>query len=92
MSKVNDIQEAILNALFLESTFEQLKNEIETTLPILRDELRIMIDKGWIHVLERPNAQADYKRIAIFDSDQLEKYAFVATKKGLDKVSTGNMS
>lgn len=84
MSQISELQSSILGALYLESTFEQLSQEINTTLPILKAELRFMIDRGWIHVLERQETSENYSQTAIFDVDRLENYAYVATKKGQD--------
>ena len=49
------------------------------------DELRTMIDRGWIQVMMFDKEKGDYIGTAIYDTDHLEEYHFLATKAGLLK-------
>ena len=82
---LNDLQFDILDALYFVEPFEKIFEEVQTSRPILIDELRTMIDRGWIQVMEFDKDQGDYFRSAIFDTDNLEAYYFLATKAGLLK-------
>ena len=50
-----------------------------------QDELRTMIDRGWIQVMMFSQEEGDFRRTNIFDTDHLEDYAYLATKEGLLK-------
>ena len=80
---LNDIQFDILDALYFVEPFEKIKEEVDAPLPVIIDELRTMIDKGWIQVMTYNEEYSDYVRTAIFDTDNLQDYAFLATKDGL---------
>ena len=82
---LNDLQFDILDALYFVEPFANILEEVHTSRPILIDELRTMIDRGWIQVMEFDKEQGDYYRSTIFDTDRLELYFFLATKEGLLK-------
>jgi len=82
---LNDVQFQILDALYFVEPFENLLDEVEATRPVIIDELRSMIDKGWIQVMEYSQEKGDYIRTSIFDGDHFENYSFLATKEGLLK-------
>ncbi|MEM6629743.1 MAG: hypothetical protein AAF694_08720 [Bacteroidota bacterium] len=82
---LTDLQFDILDTLYFVEPFEKIIEEVNTTRPILIDELRTMIDRGWIQVMEFDKGQGDYFRTSIFDTDKLETYFFLATKEGLLK-------
>ena len=82
---LNDLQFDILDALYFVEPFANILEEVNASRPILIDELRTMIDRGWIQVMEFDKEQGDYYRSTIFDTDRLESYFFLATKKGLLK-------
>lgn len=82
---LTDLQFDILDTLYFVEPFEKVLEEVDTSRPILIDELRTMIDRGWIQVMEFDKEQGDYLRSPIFDTDRLEHYFFLATKEGLLK-------
>lgn len=82
---LNDIQFDILDALYFVEPFEKLREEVSSPLPVIIDELRTLIDKGWVQVMIYDEDAHDYVRTGIFDSDHLEEYHFLATKEGLLK-------
>ncbi|MEM7374884.1 MAG: hypothetical protein AAF587_40200 [Bacteroidota bacterium] len=82
---MNDLQFQILDSLYFVESFANVLEEAGEPVPIVVDELRTLIDKGWIQVMEFDQEQNDYVRTAIFDSDHLENYHFLATKDGLMK-------
>ena len=83
--EINDIQFQILDSVYFVEPLEKILEEVGQPKPIVIDELRTLIDKGWIQVMIFDNDKNDYKRTAIFDTDHLQDYAFLATKEGLLK-------
>ncbi|MEL6676987.1 MAG: hypothetical protein AAFR61_32565, partial [Bacteroidota bacterium] len=63
----------------------EIVEEAETPVPIVVDELRTMIDRGLIQVMQFDEEKGDYFRTAIFDSDNMHQYYYLATKDGLLK-------
>lgn len=82
---MNELQFQILDSLYFVESFANVLEEAGEPVPIVVDELRTLIDKGWIQVMEFDKEQNDYVRTAIYDSDHLENYHFLATKDGLMK-------
>lgn len=82
---MNDLQFQILDSLYFVESFANVVEEAGEPVPIVVDELRTLIDRGWIQVMEFDQEQNDFVRTAIYDSDHLENYHFLATKDGLMK-------
>ena len=83
--ELNDIQFQILDSVYFVESFEHVLEEAEQPRPVVVDELRTMIDRGWIQVMEFSEEKGDYLRTQYFDTDHLENYHFLATKDGLLK-------
>ena len=83
--EMNEVQFQILDAVYFVESFDNIFEEVGEPKPVLIDELRNLIDKGWLQVMEYSSAQSDYVRTAIFDTDNLDQYYFLATKEGLLK-------
>ncbi len=82
---LNDIQFQILDAIYFVEPFANILEEVDANRPIIIDELRTMIDKGWVQVMIYEQAKGDFVKTSIFDTDHLEEYHFLATKDGLLK-------
>ncbi|RMG26483.1 MAG: hypothetical protein D6730_09050 [Bacteroidetes bacterium] len=83
MEELNDIQFQILDALYFVEPFSALLQEVDAPEAVIKDELRILIDRDWVQVMEFVEEKGDYLRTAIYDADNMQQYAFLATKKGL---------
>ena len=83
--ELTELQFQILDSLYFVERFEHVLEEAEQARPIVVDELRTMIDRGWIQVMVFNHENGDFVRTLIFDTDHLEEYAFLATKEGLLK-------
>ena len=83
--ELNDIQFDILDSVYFVESFANILEEVGVSIPVLVDELRTLIDKGWIQVMQYEEDKGDYMRTAIFDTDHLENYSFLATREGLMK-------
>jgi len=82
---LNEVQFQILDAIYFVEPFTNILDEVDATRPVIVDELRNMIDKGWIQVMQYDEEKGDYVRTNIYDTDHLEDYHFLATKEGLLK-------
>ncbi|MEL7063440.1 MAG: hypothetical protein AAFP00_06850, partial [Bacteroidota bacterium] len=58
-------------------------DEVDFPRPVVLDEMKNMIDKGWVQVMQMDEVANDYVRTNIYDSDNLQEYQFLATKEGL---------
>ena len=74
-----------MDSVYFVESFEHIVEEAETPVPIVVDELRTMIDRGLIQVMQFDEEKGDYFRTAIFDSDNMHQYHYLATKDGLMK-------
>lgn len=81
--RLSELQYKILGSLFFAEPYEALKEEVPVAEAILKDELKILIDRDWIQVMQESGMGGDVKRTMFFDSDHLELYAFQITQKGL---------
>ena len=82
---MNDLTFQILDALYFVEPYEKLKAEIPVPDAVLKDELKRLISLGWIEVKEWNEELKDYVSSPIFDSHNLEKYAFIITFEGLQQ-------
>jgi len=82
-SPLTDLQFDILDTVYFVEPLDKILEEVDERRPVILDELKNMIDKGWIQVMAFDEAPQDYLRTNIFDSDNLYEYRFLATKDGL---------
>lgn len=83
--ELTDLQFQILDSVYFVESFENIREEADATLPVIVAEMRYLIDKGWMQVMQFDEEKDDYVRTAIFDTDHLEEYHFLATRDGLMK-------
>jgi len=83
--ELTDLQFEILDAIYFVEPYQNIIDEVEQTEPIIRDELRTMIDKGWINVLRFDEEKGDYEKTRIYDTDNMQNSAYLASKDGLLK-------
>ncbi len=83
--EINELQFQILDSVYFMESLDHIVEEAEAPRAIVIDELRTMIDKGWLQVMALQDSSGEYIRTAIFDNDHLEEYRFLATKAGLLK-------
>jgi hypothetical protein len=83
--ELTDLQFDILDAIYFVEPYENILTDIEQTEPIIRDELRTMIDKGWVNVMIFNEEKGDYEKSRIYDTDNMQNYAYLASKDGLLK-------
>lgn len=82
--ELNDVQFDILDALyFVESYAHVLADTDFHPEPVVRAELKTLIDRGWVQVMYFDEAKGDYARTGIYDLDNMHELFFLATKEGL---------
>lgn len=77
------LQLRILRLLVWEETFDNIVEEAQEPAPIVLDELRIMMDKGWLYAMTLNEKKGYYEQTSFFDSDILREYRFRASSEGL---------
>jgi len=80
---MSDLQFQILDAIYFVEPLQNILDEVDFPRPVVLDEMKNMIDKGWVQVMQMDEVANDYVRTNIYDSDNLQEYQFLATKEGL---------
>ena len=83
--ELNEVQFRILDAIYFVESLEHILEDVGEPEPVVRDELRTMIDRGWVHVMAFDEAKGDFIRTAIYDTDNMQEYSYLASKDGLLK-------
>ena len=81
--ELNELQFQILDSIYFMESLEHIVEEAAMPRAIVIDEIRTMIDRGWVQVMAFDERKGDYTRTGIFDNDNLDEYRFLATKEGL---------
>lgn len=82
-AELDDLQFDILDVIYFVEPLEHILEEVDAPRAVVIDELRTMIDRGWVQVMIHDDDKGDYVRTGIFDSDNLDEFFFLATKEGL---------
>jgi len=80
---LTELQFDILDCIYFVEPLDKILEEVDHPRPVVIDELKNMIDKGWVQVMGYDEQANDYLRTHIFDSDNLQEFRFLATKEGL---------
>lgn len=83
--ELNDLQFRILDSVYFMESLAHIIEEADAPRAHVIDEIRTMVDRGWMQVLAYDETRSDYLRTGIFDNDNLDEYRFLATKEGLLK-------
>jgi hypothetical protein len=81
--ELNDVQFDILDSVYFVESLEHILEETDTPRAVVIDELRTMIDRGWVQVMQYDEAAGDYVRTSIYDADNMDEFCYLATKQGL---------
>lgn len=91
MTTLNPVQYKILNSLYFEESFQTLLDEVKESEPIVADELKSMIDKRWVKVLQYDEGKGVYTDSFYYDSDNLRHFFYRATNQGVSLHSEGRI-
>ena len=81
---INDIQKSILNSLTFVEPFDTLVEEVHEPEPVIVDELRQLIDKRCVQVMEK--FEGKIRKSFYYDSDNMRAFQYQATSKGLEQL------
>ena len=79
------LQYDILDTLYFVEPFEHIVEEVDAAIPVIRDELRSMIDRRWVHIMEFDQQKSDFVKTRFYDTDRMQDYHYLASKAGLMK-------
>ena len=82
MSTLNEIQFQIINSLVFAEPFDTLAEEVDATEPVIAAELKTLIDKRFVQVLE--DVEGSLRKSFYYDSDNMRAFQYQATSRGLD--------
>ena len=81
--ELNELQYAILDALYFVEPYENILADVDAPENIVGAELRQMLQWGWVQAMSFDEASQDYVPSAIWDVDDLRAYRYLASRKGL---------
>jgi hypothetical protein len=82
---LNELQFDIIDCLYFVESYENILEDVGKPEPFVRDELRTLIDRGYVNVLIFDEEDGEYHKTPIFDSDNMKDYHYLASKDGLLK-------
>lgn len=82
MQELNPIQFKILNSLYFEESFQTLIDEVGGMSAVIADELKQLIDRRLVQVLESTNS--GFRKSIMYDTDDMHAYYYQATSAGMD--------
>jgi len=83
--ELTDVQFQILDSVYFVESFAHIVEEAMEPAAVVKDELRTLIDRGYIQVMMFDQNKGDFSRTTIYDADNIQDYSFLATKDGLLK-------
>lgn len=81
--ELNDTQFAILDALYFVEPFQHIVEEVGEPRAVVGAELKTLIDRRLVQVMEFDPHRQDYVKTPFLDGDKLDEYHYLATKEGL---------
>ncbi len=82
-NELSDIEYDILNAIYFVEPFENILAECSAAPNVVADVLKQLIHKKYVVAMRFDEAQQEYVRSFIYDTDNMYAYAYLATKEGL---------
>jgi hypothetical protein len=83
--ELTDVQFQILDSVYFVESFAHIVEEAMEPPAVVKDEIRTLIDRGYVQVMIFDQEKGDYYRTTIYDADNIQDYSFLATKDGLLK-------
>ncbi len=78
---MTDREYEIIDALYFTVSFDYLEKELETEETQLRDDLILLIEKGWVKCIEKISEKEIETKELILSN--YKEYNYLASKKGL---------
>ncbi len=80
---LTDIEYDILNAVYFVEPFEHILQECTEKPAVVADVLKQLIHKKYIVPMLWDEEKSEYVRSFIYDTDDMNRYHYLATKEGL---------
>jgi hypothetical protein len=85
--ELNDAQFDILDQLYFVEPFNRIVEDTGLSPAVVKDELRNLIAMRYVQVMRFDAGVQDFVRSTMYDADNMNDYAYLATKEGLLKHS-----
>lgn len=79
------VQFDIIDSIYFVEPYANILEEVDKPEPEVRDELKTLLDRGYVNVFTFDKDSGDYLKAPIYDLDNLQDYYFLASKDGLMK-------
>ena len=79
--ELTTLQVKILSTMIFVETFDHILEEVKAPEKIVRADMRMLIDRRYIQVMERDGD--NYRRTVFYDADDMRAYYYTATEKAL---------
>lgn len=83
--ELTPLQYEILDKIYFVEPFKHIVDEVNAPANIIIDELKNLLVKRWVQVLQYDDTLKDYVKTEIYDADNMQDYFFLITKEGLLK-------
>ena len=83
IAQLTDVEYQILDVLYFVEPLDKILDEVDFPAAIVMDSLRFLLDHRLVSALAWDAGTSDFQRTAIYDTDNLGSYRFLATKDGL---------
>lgn len=84
--RITDSQRALLRRMIFHETFSELRDETGLHAGVVRDDLLILLHKGYVEVFLEVGQVSEPVRQMAYDSDHLNLYLFRASHTGLRQI------
>ena len=81
--ELNDIEYDILNALYFVEPFEHILAECNAKPSVVADVLKQLIHRKFVVAMQWDDEKKEFIRSFMYDSDDMNRYHYLATKNGL---------
>jgi hypothetical protein len=80
---ISQIEWDVLNCVYFVETFDKILEEVSAPSPVVADVIKTLIHKKMIVSMQWDEIKQDYLRSFMYDSDNMNAYAYLITKEGL---------
>lgn len=84
MAEVTELQRKILGSLFFAEPFDNILEEVREPENYIADDLKTLIDKGMVVVMEEDASSGSMKRSFYYDTDNMRAFHYQITSQGLN--------
>lgn len=81
--EISQLEWDVLNCVYFVESFDKIKEEVLAPAPVVADVIKSLIHKKMIVSMQWDEQKQDYVRSYMYDSDNMNAYAYLITKEGL---------